>query len=448
MTISQTFQPPEAPPSRVRTDNDSEVRSAIRRFLLMGLVSVIIVATPAALWIRIVSERYAVDSAYDVTQRLADYAIAPTITHDLMAGDPTALQHLDDRLASWLDNGAVEEILVWDASGRVFYSDVGSHIGELLDVTAPAQNLLVGGVDAMVVPADGEVRHEMHAGTPELVGVLVRVVTTDDQPLIVEAYYDAALVSQHHTGILLSVLPPVLLALLALQLAQLIPAVRLAQRIQGHRLAQQSLIQRSLDASTVERKRIAQRLHDDVIQELSGLAYSLESQEYHGPAEQRPLFRQARMLLQENVTRLREMTTALYPSDLKELGLIEALRLLRGPLATNSINVRMDLRETPVDSVQAALLYRFAREALANVAKHAQASLVEVSLGVDDGRIFLQIQDDGEGFDPRAGSPAGHLGMTIMRDAIADASGTLEVRSEKSRGTTLTATLPLSAGRN
>lgn len=433
-------------PSRRTTlvDNDSEVRSAIRRFLLMGLVSVIAVAIPATLWIRAVSEQYTVDSAYNVTQRLADFAIAPMITEDLIAGERAALEHLNDRLDGWLANGAVEEIMVWDAFGRVVYSNVDSHVGELLTATVPALEVLHGNTRTMEVSSEVEAIHESHANDIDLVGVLVSVFSRDGQPLIVEAYYDANLVSRHHAGILLSVLPPALLALLALQLAQLIPAVRLARQIQGHRMVQQSLIQRSLDASDKERKRIAGHLHDDVIQGLSGLAYALESQEYHGPQEQRPLFKEARTLLQENVTRLREMTSALYPSDLKELGLNKALMLLGSPLAAKSIAVRMELGDAPVDSVQAALLYRFAREALTNIIKHSHASTVHITLDSNAGCIFLRIQDDGVGFNPQANAPAGHLGMTIMRDSIADTGGCLEVSSGVGEGTTLTATLPVS----
>ncbi|GAA4366521.1 sensor histidine kinase [Paeniglutamicibacter cryotolerans] len=425
-------------------DSDSEVRAAIRRFLLMGLISVIVVATPATLWIRAVSEKYTVDSAYNVTQRLADFAIAPMITEDLRAGDRGSLERLNDRLEGWLDHGAVEEILVWDDSGRVVYSNVSSHVGELSTSTVPTHKLLRGSNNTMEVPAESEAVHENHNDAGDLVGVLVGVSASDGRPLIVEAYYDADLVSRHHAGILLSILPPVILALLTLQLAQLIPAVRLARRIQGHRLAQQSLIQRSLDASNIERKRIAQHLHDDVIQGLSGLAYALESQEKHGPPAQRPVFKEARTLLQDNVTRLREMTSSLYPSDLKELGLNKALMLLGGPLVAKSIDVRMELQDTPVDSVQAALLYRFAREAMTNILKHSQADLVRITLRSNEEFHFLRIQDDGVGFNPEAGTPAGHLGMTIMRDSISDTGGSLDISSRIGQGTTLTATLPVS----
>ncbi len=427
------------------TDKDSEVRAAIRRFLLVGMLSVILIATPATLWIRAVSEQYTVDSAYNVTQRLADFAIAPLLTQDLMAGERAALERLNDRLAGWLASGAVEEIMVWDAAGRVIYSNVESHVGELLPDTVPALEVLNGSTRTMEVSPEVEAIHESHATARDLVGVLVGVSTKDGQPLIVEAYYDAELVSRPHAGILLSILPIVLLSLLALQLSQLIPAVKLARRIQGHRTSEQSLIQRSLEASDKERKRIAQHLHDNVIQGLSGLAYALECQEYHGPKEQRPLFKDARTLLQENVTRLREMTSALYPSDLEELGLNEALTLLGNSLAAQTIDVRMDLQDTPMDSVQAALLYRFAREALTNITKHANASTVHINSAKNAGYVFLRIRDDGVGFNPEEGAPAGHLGMTIMRDSIADTGGSLSVTSGIGEGTTLTATLPVSA---
>lgn len=120
----------------------------------------------------------------------------------------------------------------------------------------------------------------------------------------------------------------------------------------------------------------------------------------------------------------------------------KALARLADQLTAQGTAVQLELDEDRVDPVQSALLYRFAREAVANVAKHARARVVRVVLAVDAGVVVLRIADDGVGFDPDAGSPAGHLGLTIMHDALSDGGGSLAIVSEHGAGTMLTATLP------
>jgi signal transduction histidine kinase len=91
---------------------------------------------------------------------------------------------------------------------------------------------------------------------------------------------------------------------------------------------------------------------------------------------------------------------------------------------------------------QEGMFLKVAREAFANISKHAHASTVSLRLGVEHGATVLTISDDGTGFDDSRGSPEGHLGLRIMRD-IADAAGAaLEVRSQPGVGTTVLVTLP------
>jgi len=96
------------------------------------------------------------------------------------------------------------------------------------------------------------------------------------------------------------------------------------------------------------------------------------------------------------------------------------------------------------------VLYRVAQEALTNVAKHARAHRAWVSLRTGQGRVTLQVGDDGTGFtashraDPVAG-PLGqdHFGLASMRQQLEMAGGSWQVRSRPGQGTTITATLPL-----
>ncbi|MCE3293078.1 MAG: two-component sensor histidine kinase, partial [Arthrobacter sp.] len=179
---------------------------------------------------------------------------------------------------------------------------------------------------------------------------------------------------------------------------------------------------------------------DEVIQDLSGLSYILESEELHRPVGQRQLFSDARRILQDNVRNLRAMTTELYPPDLNRLGLCGALVRLGDPLEERGISLTLDLPATcDMDRDRAALLYRVAREALANTAKHSRAQHATMQLRQVGNSSEIRISDDGRGFDQSLGSPEGHFGLRIMRDTIGEAGGSLHVQSAPGQGTTVVA---------
>lgn len=432
----------ETPRRDGTAEERSEVRSAVGRFLLVGFAALVVVGTPAAFWIRAQAEAHALSNVVLVTQQLADYALAPMVTDQLLAGDPAALRTLDARLAPWLDKGAVLRIKVWNGDGTIVYSDVPELIGGRHELPHGGKALLVGGpgVSEIGLPDAPENRLEPMAG--ELVEVYVGSSAATGAPLIFEAYFDDDGVREEQTAVLLGIAPVFLLSLAVLQLAQLVPAVRLARRIQEGQASRRRLLQRAVDASALERRRIARDLHDEVIQDLAGLSYAMESEVTHGTSEQIPVFTRALAVLQQNVRSLRAMTTELYPLDLDRLGLPTALTRLADPLREQGIEVRLSLPENAeLSREHSAALYRVAREVLANVLKHAEAHTVEFSLDRDPDGTVLRISDDGRGFDPDAAAPDGHLGLRIMRDTLVEAGGELDIRSRPGGGTVVSARL-------
>lgn len=420
----------------------SEVRSAVGRFLLAGFVALVLVGTPAALWIRARAEAHALSNVTLVTQRLADYALAPVVTEQLLAGDPAAVRTLDARLAPWLNNGAVLRIKIWDGDGTIVYSDVPELIGDRSEFPHGGEALLVGGPGRSVIGLSDELGKRNGSLPGTLIEVFVGSSAATGAPLIVEAYFDDDAVRAEQTAVLIGMAPAFLLSLGVLQLAQLVPAVRLARRIQAGQVARRQLLQRAVDASALERRRIARDLHDGVIQDLAGLAYALESEVSRGTSEQIPLFARTLAVLQQNVRSLRAMTTELYPLDLERLGLPTALNRLTDPLRERGIDVTLSLPDnSELSRERSAVLYRVAREVLANILKHADAHAVELSLDVDRDQAVVRIGDDGRGFDPDAAAPEGHLGLRIMSDTMLEAGGDLEIRSRPGGGTAVTARL-------
>ena len=420
----------------------SEVRSAVGRFLLAGFVALVVVGTPAALWIRSQAEAHALSNVTLMTQRLADYALAPAFTGPLLAGNPLALRALDARLAPWLDKGAVLRIKVWNADGRIVYSDVSELIGQRYKLPEAGPGLLLGGPGVTEIGTSTESEHVLQPLPGDVVEVYVGSFAATGAPLVFEAYFDDDIVREDQTAVLFDMAPAFLLGLAVLQLAQLVPAIRLARRIQAGQAARRQLLQRAVDASALERRRIARDLHDDVIQDLAGLSYAMESEITRGNSEHLPLFNRALGLLQQNVRTLRAMTTELYTLDLDGHGFPVALSRLADPLREKGIDVRLTLpEENTLSHENSAVLYRIAREVLANILKHADARTVGCTLVVDGDRILLRISDDGRGFDHTAEAPQGHLGLRMLHDTMLEVGGTLEISSRPGGGTVVSASL-------
>jgi two-component system NarL family sensor kinase len=435
------LRPATAPAALAGPRERSEVRDAVARFLSTGLIVLLVVITPLAFWIRAQTELHALHSATQITKRLADYAISPLATEELLAGDADALLRLRARLEPWMRVGTIHHIKIWDESGRVVYSDDESLIRERFPLPLGREVFAVGWPgDATLVRASSI--GDVASMESEVVRAFARITSPATEPLLLDVAYDNDLVRSEQSAVLANMAPPFLIALLVLQAAQLLPAVGLAKRVQRHQLGQRLLLQRAIEASDLERRRIARDLHDDVIQELSGLAYRLDAEA--GRGEGSPLLGQTHAALQRNLRTLRAVTSELYTPDLAQLGLREALDRLAETIREQGVAVTLDVPDDlELDDEQTLLLFRVAREVLVNVAKHAEARNTRIDLRRQGDVAELTIQDDGRGFDVAAGSPEGHLGMRILHDVINEAGGQLQVHSRIGLGTTVFASLPL-----
>jgi signal transduction histidine kinase len=136
----------------------------------------------------------------------------------------------------------------------------------------------------------------------------------------------------------------------------------------------------------------------------------------------------------------------LHPSVLEDLGLVAALKA-EGEHFTRreSIPVEVKVREIPepVPRSAALCLFRVAQEALRNVARHARARTVEVSLHGLEGGLQLAVRDDGCGFDPAAQRDRPSLGLASMRERVHLLDGELDIDSAPGHGTTILAWVPL-----
>ena len=221
-------------------------------------------------------------------------------------------------------------------------------------------------------------------------------------------------------------------ALLLLQLIQTPITVSLARRVARHEAERTALLERALSASERERRQIAADLHDGVVQDLAGAGYALAAlqRRVEGPAAANA--DQVGRVVRGAVESLRRLMVDIYPPDLSGAGLPGAIDDLAEPLRAAGVTVTVRAEPLPgADSQVAATLYRVARETLANVAKHAQASTVEVDLHRDSSTgapcVVLQVADDGVGIDESKldRRAEGHLGLKLLIDRVADQGGEL-----------------------
>ena len=137
--------------------------------------------------------------------------------------------------------------------------------------------------------------------------------------------------------------------------------------------------------------------------------------------------------------------TELHPQVLAQLGLTPAVReLLRQFESRGDYTVEADLDDVGKPESQ-QLLYRAARELLANVHKHARATTVHMGLSRRDDRVVLTIADDGKGFDPAVVESYvadGHIGLGSLLARFDAMGGSMEIHSAIGRGTRVTATSP------
>ena len=124
----------------------------------------------------------------------------------------------------------------------------------------------------------------------------------------------------------------------------------------------------------------------------------------------------------------------LRPAELSEAPLHELLQSLVAALESRkSLRVSVALAPVDLDSGTRLAFYRVAQEALGNIAKHAQATEIEITLTNTD-KVELRIHDNGGGFD-HAAVPAGHLGLIIMRERAEAVGGSLAIITSPGRGT-------------
>jgi two-component system, NarL family, sensor kinase len=444
-----------------RWDRASSGRVAFAHFTLSGLALLIVVGTIGAVALRHVARDEALRDARALTAALARGVIEPQVTPAVLAGDRTALRGLDRVVhqrvlgvpdPSQPEGSSIIRIKVWDADGRIVYSDQPQLIGRRFVLPEDLREAM----DARKASADvsdlDRPENRFERGKGPMVEVYQPMRVADGTLLLLEAYHPARDLTQASGRIEKSFLPVLFAFLAALALAQLPLAWFLARRVRSDEQERERLTRAGEDALETERRRIAAELHDGVVQDLAGVAYELQaaadrlpSNNGHDP-ELGAALRRGAGVCRGSMRALRALLVDLYPSERREQGLDAAVEALARPLRDRGVDVAvdMDLDET-LPSTTTELVYRAVQEALRNVDRHAAARTASVALRDDDGAVTLVVEDDGRGMtgdNLREQHAAGHMGLALLADGVAARGGSLSIESEPGTGTRVRVSLP------
>lgn len=205
-------------------------------------------------------------------------------------------------------------------------------------------------------------------------------------------------------------------------------------------------LQRSLKdyAVTQERTRLAREIHDGLGGTLSSLIIQAEYlQSLASDDSLRSEIGELKSSAEESIEELRRSLTMMRDDFDLVRGVEDACRKFEARTPGLAIGFHREGNELPVSPEAALTVFRVLQESLANVAKHARASRVEVTLRFDGDACSLLVADDGQGFDTGKSSPVGHYGLLNIRERAQRIGGTASVASSPGQGTRVSLSVPL-----
>ncbi len=414
-------------------------RIVVQATVLVALV-VAVVGAAAVIINQRIAKQEAVHEVARTTDLLAESVVQPALT-DAMLNDPaTASAILSARIPSELKTTEVARVKLWTPQGLVLYSDEKRLIGKTFVLDDEARQALTVPQTEAGITDSSRPENAYESSVGELLEVYRPVWTPSGKPLLFEAYYPYHLVSDRSrdlwrgfSGIMLSSLAAVIVVLVPL----LWMFYRRARSVQAQR---EALMRRAVDASTEERRRIAGTLHDGIVQQLAGAAFTIagESRTAVAQGDEQLAARlvDASATVRDSVAGMRSLLVDIYPPSLRAGGLTAALddlaKTVNGFDAQLDIDVDAEAAAT-LDAAAQRAAFRVAQECLRNALKHANASCLRLQLYRAGSVVRVEISDDGVGFAPEEAKMAaaeGHFGLQLMADVTASVGGSLSVRND------------------
>src|SRR4051794_38642923 len=433
-----------------RHEISTSVGAAVARFALTGLAVLLLVGFFSVEAMHRWGRNEAIRDARALTELTGRGVVMPAVTPGLLRGDPRAIAAMDRVVRGRvLDSPSMLRVKLWDASGRVIYSDEHRLIGRRFPLPADERDAFTSPDADAELSNLGDPENRFERGRGKVMEVYLGLRGPGESRLLFETYQRYSAVTASGRRLMLTLLPLLAAALLLLAVLQVPLAWRLARRVKSSEEARLRLLEHSIDTQHRERRRIATDLHDGVVQNLAGISFRLgAARACTNGSTPPPLARavdESGAETRESIRALRSLLVDIYPPSLQRQGLAAALDDLVARSATGTLATRVDApADTRLAPATEALLFRAAQEGLRNVATHAGAAHVDVALRRVNGHVELSITDDGRGFDPdRAdGEPDGHFGLVAIGDLVHDHGGSFRIKSAPGHGTTLFVEVP------
>ncbi|GAA5118372.1 hypothetical protein GCM10023339_30830 [Alloalcanivorax gelatiniphagus] len=403
----------------------------VAQFLATGFVTLVVVIIATSALSRSAADEEAVADARSLTWVLGTSVAQPAIPRGLVDGDAAAIDRLDRTVLDRLLVGDVLRVKIWDEAGTVLYSDRTELIGAVYPLDDDELEVMEdGGTDAELSDlAKPENRFERQIGG-DLLEVYTRIESPEGEPLLFEAYLGVDRIRESRAQVLDRFLPITIGSLLALVVLSTPLVWLLSRRISRAARERERLLEAAVRASDDERLRIARDLHDGVVQDLAGSSMTLSTVAARAEGGDREELEAVGRSLRVSMRSLRSLLVEIYPPDLHTAGIAAAIDDLVAPLAASGVRVDVDV--SGVDDAPAAavaLVWRVAQEAVRNVARHAHAGRMSLTVHRQAEALVLEVVDDGRGFDPASVPGTDRFGLRAAQSLVREHGGTMEVES-------------------
>lgn len=405
--------------------------------LAVGLVALVAILGGTRVLASRAANAEALSDAAATTRVLARSVAQPALPRGLSEGDPGAVDRFDRVATERLLVEDVRRIKIWRADGTIVYSDEVRLIGQQFSLGEEELETLHSGGSAAEVSDLEEPENRYERGGEGLVEVYTQVVTPEGEPLLFEAYFSMAGIEARQAEVIAPFQRITLGALAVLLLVAGTLLWGLTRRVAHAAAERERLLLGAASASDAERRRIARDLHDGVVQDLAGSAFTVSALARDAAEPARSTLQEVGDSLRRSLRALRSLLVEIHPPELTAATLPAALEDLCAPAA--AAGVRVDVRVgdlTGVEPETAALVWRVAQEAVRNTLRHAAAASMRVEVTRADGAVVLLVRDDGIGFDSGSVALGDHFGLRGLASLVHDHGGVLTISSEPGVGTT------------
>jgi signal transduction histidine kinase len=432
--------------SQAKTDADGVEERPGRLLLMVAIGALIVLFVVSLLGIaaaHALAERQAVHDEANTADLLAEAVVQPALQDAITSEDPEAVAALATALKPYMASSSLVRVKLWARDGRILYSDEPRLIDRQFALDSEEREVFERPRTRAEVSDLDEPENIYERGHGKLLEAYRPVWTPNGTPLLFEIYTPYNEVDQR-AGQLWRGFAGVTISSLLLFTALLVPLLwRLLTKVRAIQRQRERLLQRAVEASADERRRIAGTLHDGLVQELAATSFSVSGaasrSESLGDEELAADLRATAGTLRDSIGGLRTLLVDIYPQTLESAGLLDVLGDLASTLRSREIDVHLDLpdEDPGLGSEGDRLVFRVVAECLQNVSRHSGATNVWLTLTPAAGSVVVEIADDGTGFDPSEvlDRPAvGHFGVRLLADVASRSGAQLSVSSAPGAG--------------